>query len=105
LGEIIKIDLNGFHLRIIDNIIKPSIIPFDEDAHTYIASLLLNKNTSNITPEEREEVKQINFTLLYSPNINTQYIKATPFFDKINTIKQNINEFKTIYNRQLDEKY
>lgn len=104
-GEIIKIDLNGFHLRIIDNLIPPLLIPIDEDAHTYIASKLLKKPIENITTEERDEVKQINFTILYSPDIDINYIQDIDFFKKISDIKLNTQSYKTIYNRTLPDKY
>jgi len=66
-GKIIMADWNSMDLRVAFAMANESI--HTDDLHIYVAKLVFEKE--NISEDEREQIKQVNLSILYSAGIDT----------------------------------
>ena len=84
-GMLVEFDFSSYHMFLVARILDISIP--SADIHTYMAQLILGKD--NITPEEKSQMKQINFQLLYS-DLDDSIIEAVPYYAKLDKFRNTL---------------
>jgi DNA polymerase I-like protein with 3'-5' exonuclease and polymerase domains len=91
-----SIDFNQLELRVLFSLLNSEVF-IDScnegiDFHSKTASIILNKDINNITPEDRQKGKQYNFLILYGEYSD---IKMSKYFNSLTEERKKLlNKFK-----------